>query len=104
MEDGGVVHQYVDAPELADGGSHSVLPVVLAGDVAPDEDGGIAQFVGNHLAAVVEDVEDDDPHPLCDEGPGYLLPAAARASGDDTHLAIQPAHGDLPSSAWRFPR
>ena len=75
--------------ELPDGLGDDGLPVLLAGDIEPDEVRGRADLAGDGAAFVLGDVGDHHARALAHHQLGGILAQARGAAGDQRHLASQ---------------
>ncbi len=94
----GVVEEAVEPPVTIDRGADQPPDVVLARDVGPDELGAGSERPGGRLALRLPASREDHGGALLDEQLGGALPHAARRSGDDRDLALEPAHAPLLAS------
>src|SRR5262249_60445809 len=97
------VHARVRRAERALGERHRGLPVGLARDVEPDEDGFAAlggDFRLHRAAFIVEHVTDDDLRALAREHLRLRRTHAARAATDERHFSREPHDRLLRGRLW----
>ena len=99
VHDPGVVHQDIQAPEGLDRQRDSGVPVIGLCDVEMDVAHRVAQFTGECLALVVEDVTGDHARALCDHLAHVRGTHAPRAATHQCNLARQPLAHRLPFQA-----
>ena len=87
VEDSGVVHQHVDAAELANRNGHRGLPLLGFGDVEVQVANGVAEPVRNRLALVVEDVAEHHLGPLGHQRAHVRGAHSPRAATDKRNLS-----------------
>jgi hypothetical protein len=87
VEDAGVVHQHVDAAELANGGRHRGFPMLGFRDVQVHVANGVAELGRDRVALVVEDVAEHHPGPLDYQRPHVGGAHPPRAAADERDLA-----------------
>ena len=82
------------APNVCYGYANGGSPAAFVGDIEVHESSGVAEFLGEFGAFVVEHVTDDDARTFGDEGTGLCCALAPRASRDERDLALQPCGHD----------
>ena len=88
----GVVDERGQLAERLDGDVDRGVPLLGIGDVEVDVARGVAEFVGQRLALVVEDVADDHFAALGDQRPGVRGAHAPRPAADQCHFSVHASH------------
>ena len=101
VEDAGVVHQYVQRAEFTHRHVGSRLPLIGLRHVEVDESRGVAQFLCQRVAFVVEDVPGDDPGAFGDQRPRMRGAHTASAPTDQCNFSVYASHG---GSGYRGPQ
>ena len=97
----GVVHQHVQLAEPGHCLADCALPVGLAGDIQPYEDGPRARrrdFRGNVAALLLQDVAEHDACSLAGEQPRLDRTHPPGSAADQRHLAVKPQWAVIPPS------
>ena len=89
MDDAGIAHADVDAPEGLHGRVDQRLDLLRIAHVAGDEPRIVAQLLRLGAAAGRIEIAQDDFRALLNEGLGAGEPDASRGSGDDGDFVLQ---------------
>lgn len=86
-DNAGVVHQYVDAAVLVDGGAYRRCPILGFGDVEMHVAGRGAELCRHRFALVVENIAEHHLGPLSDHRPHVGSTHPARAATNERDLS-----------------
>ena len=97
VHDARVVDQHGHRAEGVFGGRHRRCPVRFARDVEAREDGAVAEFIGQALSLLLDDVRDHDIRALGDEAARVAGAHSTGATRDDHCPILEAFHSRSPA-------